>query len=121
MLLFGVCALLAPEVSEIFVGKTTLNFRLIKILVGAHPASASVVGRIVVISALLLLLLLSTMLEIVALGVATSLVEAALFLLKISTAIASVVVTTLVSTVEVSTFVVVATFPEGTLVGVATM
>jgi hypothetical protein len=120
LLLFGVCALLAPEVSEIFVGKTTLNFRLIKILVGAHPASASVVGRIVVISALLLLLL-STMLEIVALGVATSLVEAALFLLKISTAIASVVVTTLVSTVEVSTFVVVATFPEGTLVGVATM
>jgi hypothetical protein len=120
LLLFGVCALLAPEVSEIFVGKTTLNFRLIKILVGAHPACASVVGRIVVISALLLLLL-STMLEIVALGVATSLVEAALFLLKISTAIASVVVTTLVSTVEVSTFVIVATFPEGTLVGVATM
>jgi hypothetical protein len=120
LLLFGVCALLAPEVSEIFVGKTTLNFRLIKILVGAHPASAGVVGRIVVISALLLLLL-STMLEIVALGVATSLVEAALFLLKISTAVASVVVTTLVSTVEVSTFVVVATFPEGTLVGVATM
>jgi hypothetical protein len=120
LLLFGVCALLVAEVSEIFVGKTALNFRLIKILVGAHPASACVVGRIVVISALLLLLL-STMLEIVALGVATSLVEAALFLLKISTAIASVVVTTLVSTVEVSTFVVVATFPEGTLVGVATM
>jgi hypothetical protein len=120
LLLFGVCALLVAEVSEIFVGKTGLNFRLIKILVGAHPASASVVGRIVVISALLLLLL-STMLEIVALGEATSLVEAALFLLKISTAIACVVVTTLVSTVEVSTFVVVATFPEGTLVGVATM
>ncbi len=120
MLLFGVCALLAPEVSEIFVGKTALNFRVIEILVGAHPASASVVGRIVVISALLLLLL-STMLEIVALGVATSLVEAALFLLKISTAIASVVVTTLVSTIEVSTFVVVATFPEGTLVREATM
>ena len=100
MLLFGVCALLAPEVSEIFVGKTALNFRVIEILVGAHPASASVVGRIVVISALLLL---STMLEIVALGVATRLVEAALFLLKISTAIASVVVTTLVSTIEVST------------------
>lgn len=120
MLLFGVCALFAPEVSEIFVGKTALNFRVIEILVCAHPASASVVGRIVVISALLLLL--STMLEIVALGVATSLVEAALFLLKISTAaIASVVVTTLVSTIEVSTFVVVATFPEGTLVGEATM
>ena len=115
MLLFRVCALLAAEVSEIFVGKTALDFRVIKILVGAHPASASVVGRIVVISALLLLLL-STMLEIVALGVATSLVEAAFFLLKISTAVASVVVTTLVSTVEVSTFVVVATFPKGTLV-----
>jgi hypothetical protein len=113
LLLFGVGALLASEVSEILVGKTSLNFRVIEILVVAHPASTSVARRIVVVSALLLL---SSVLEIVALGVATGLVEAALFLLKISTAITSVM-STLVSTVEVSTFViVVATFPEATLV-----
>jgi hypothetical protein len=118
LLLFGVGALLASEVSEILVGKTSLNFRVIEILVVAHPASTSVARRIVVVSALLLL---SSVLEIVALGVATGLVKAAFFLLKISTAITRVM-STLVSTVEVSTFViVVATFPEATLVRVATM
>lgn len=118
LLLFRVGALLASEVSEILVGKTSLDFRVIEILVVAHPASTSVARRIVVVSALLLL---SSVLEIVALGVATGLVEAAFFLLKISTAITSVM-STLVSTVEVSTFViVVATFPEATLVRVATV
>ena len=118
LLLFGVCPLFATEVSVIFVEKTTFNFRIIEILVVAHPASTKVVRRVVVISTLLLL---SSVLEVVALGVPAALVEAAFFLLKISPAIA-IVMPTLVSTVEVSTFVVVvATFPEGTLVGVATM
>ena len=97
--------------AEVFVGKTTFHFGLIKILVASHPTCTSVVGRVVVVSALLLL---TSMLEIVALRVATALVEAALFLLKISSAVTRVM-PTLVSSVKVATFVV-ATFPEDTLV-----
>ena len=37
LLLFGIGALLATEISEVLVGKTALNFRFIEFLVGAHP------------------------------------------------------------------------------------
>lgn len=113
MLLFWIETGLPAEISLRFVRKSSLAF---EILVGPAVPTEVVV---VVIGALLLLLGVTSVLEIVALGEATTFEVGTLFLMKISCK--AIAIPTLITTVVVVTLIV-ATFPVATLVvGEATM